>query len=92
MRVAIRRVRWATAGWVSALAGLGASEAVGAQLFVQKECFACHQIGGAGGRRGPDLSSVGARLSPDQLVTTILSGKGQAMPSFASAFTPAELG
>jgi ubiquinol-cytochrome c reductase cytochrome b subunit len=75
----------------SALAGLTASQARGAQLFVQKDCFACHQIVGAGGRRGPDLSDIGARLSRDQIVTTILGGKGQAMPSFANAFTPAEL-
>jgi len=73
------------------LSGLSASEAMGAQLFVRKDCFACHQIAGAGGRRGPDLSHIAGRLSRDQLVTTILSGKGQAMPSFASAFTTAEL-
>ena len=30
-------------------------------------------------------------LSHDELVTTILSGKGQAMPSFAGALTPQEL-
>ncbi|HLZ48143.1 MAG TPA: c-type cytochrome, partial [Candidatus Limnocylindria bacterium] len=72
-------------------AGLGASEALGARLFVRKDCFACHQIAGAGGRRGPDLSAVGSRLSRDQLVTTILDGKGQAMPSFANALTPDEL-
>jgi ubiquinol-cytochrome c reductase cytochrome b subunit len=60
-------------------------------VFVAKDCFACHQVGGAGGRRGPDLSGVGTRLSRDQLVTTILSGKGQAMPSFAGALAPDEL-
>ena len=73
------------------LSGLGAPEAAGAQLFVSKDCFACHQIGGAGGRRGPDLSHVAAQLSRDEIVSTILAGKGQAMPSFASAFTPQEL-
>jgi ubiquinol-cytochrome c reductase cytochrome b subunit len=72
-------------------AGLGSAEALGARLFVRKDCFACHQIDGAGGRRGPDLSAVGSRLSRDRLVTTILDGKGQAMPSFASALTPDEL-
>jgi ubiquinol-cytochrome c reductase cytochrome b subunit len=75
----------------AALAGLTAQQASGAQLFVRKDCFACHAIAGAGGRRGPDLSAVGARLSADQLTTTILAGKGQAMPSFASALTPQEL-
>ncbi|MEA2661049.1 MAG: ubiquinol-cytochrome c reductase cytochrome b subunit [Chloroflexota bacterium] len=73
------------------LSGLTASEAAGARLFIETDCFACHQVGGAGGRRGPDLSAVGARLTRDQLVTVILGGKGQSMPSFASALTPAEL-
>jgi len=73
------------------LSGLSVPEMAGAQLFVRKDCFACHQIAGAGGRRGPDLSEVARRLSRDQLVTTILVGKGQAMPSFASAFTPQDL-
>lgn len=73
------------------LAGLSPTEASGARLFVQRDCFACHQIGGAGGRRGPDLSAVGALLSREQLVTTILNGKGQAMPSFAGALSPDEL-
>jgi len=73
------------------LSGLGPAETAGAQLFVQKDCFACHQIGDAGGRRGPELGDVAARLSHDQIVTTILNGKGQAMPSFAGALTPQEL-
>jgi len=73
------------------LGGLGPHETAGAQLFVHKDCFACHQIAGAGGRRGPELGAVAARLSHDQIVTTILNGKGQAMPSFAGAFTPQEL-
>ena len=71
--------------------GLGPQESAGARLFVQKDCFACHQIAGAGGRRGPELDDIAARLSHDQIVTTILDGKGQAMPSFAGAFTPQEL-
>jgi ubiquinol-cytochrome c reductase cytochrome b subunit len=75
----------------AALGGLGPQEATGARLFVQKDCFACHQIAGAGGRRGPQLGDVATRLSHDQIVTVILNGKGQAMPSFAGAFTPQEL-
>ena len=73
------------------LSGLSASETVGAQLFVRKDCFACHQIAGAGGRRGPDLTTAATRLSREQIASTILTGKGQGMPSFADAFTPQEL-
>ena len=73
------------------VSGLSASETVGAQLFVRKDCFACHQIAGAGGRRGPDLTTAATRLSREQIASTILTGKGQGMPSFADAFTPQEL-
>ena len=72
-------------------AGLSAQQASGTRLFVQRDCFACHQIGGAGGRRGPALDEVGSRLTRDQIVTTILNGKGQSMPSFAGALTVDEL-
>jgi ubiquinol-cytochrome c reductase cytochrome b subunit len=63
----------------------------GADLFVSKSCFACHQIAGAGGRRGPDLTTVGARLSHDRIVTRILTGGGGAMPAYAGSITPQEL-
>ncbi len=63
----------------------------GADLFVSKSCFACHQIAGSGGRRGPDLSDVAARLPHDRIVTRILTGGGGAMPAYAGSLTPAEL-
>jgi len=72
-------------------AGLDAAPRRGADLFVSKSCFACHQIAGAGGRRGPDLTTVGARLSHDRIVTRILNGGGGAMPAYAGSLTPEEL-
>lgn len=72
-------------------AGLGPSERAGADLFIRKNCFSCHAIGGAGGRRGPDLTAVGRRLSQDELVSRILNGGAAGMPAYASALTPAEL-
>jgi ubiquinol-cytochrome c reductase cytochrome b subunit len=75
----------------SVVAGLDATARRGADLFVSKSCFACHQIAGAGGRRGPDLSDVAARLPRDRIVTRILSGGGGAMPEYAGSLTPAEL-
>lgn len=36
-------------------------------------CVACHAIGGAGGKVGPDLTSIGASAPPDYLVESILS-------------------
>ncbi len=35
-------------------------------------CFKCHAIGGAGGRVGPDLISLGASAQPDYLVESLL--------------------
>ncbi len=70
--------------------GLGDAERRGADLFVSKACFACHAIDGAGGRRGPDLSHVGSRMSRDQITARIATGGG-GMPSFAGSITPAEL-
>lgn len=62
----------------------------GAKLFYDKGCQYCHSIAGSGGKRGPDLSAVGARLSSAQLTTRILNG-GNNMPAFGSILKPQEL-
>ncbi|HRJ42178.1 MAG: cytochrome b N-terminal domain-containing protein [Caldilineaceae bacterium] len=64
--------------------------AQGAQLFYDKGCQYCHQIDGQGGQRGPDLSTVGERLSHNQLTVRILGG-GDLMPAFADTLMPAEV-
>lgn len=72
-------------------AGLTPQERRGAQLFVGMSCFACHTIDGAGGRRGPDLSTVASRVPRDRLVERILTGGGGAMPAYSGSITPQEL-
>jgi ubiquinol-cytochrome c reductase cytochrome b subunit len=69
---------------------LGAAESRGAGLFVSKACFACHAIDGAGGRRGPNLSTVASRLNRDAITARIANGGGN-MPAYAGSVTPSEL-
>src|SRR5205085_1535171 len=47
----------------------------GEQVYRRKElsCMVCHAIGGAGGRVGPDLTSIGASAQVDYLVESILA-------------------
>ncbi|MEA2502059.1 MAG: ubiquinol-cytochrome c reductase cytochrome b subunit, partial [Actinomycetota bacterium] len=46
----------------------------GAVMFQNKNCRNCHALDGLGGRRGPDLTAVGARLTRDQLIDQISNG------------------
>jgi ubiquinol-cytochrome c reductase cytochrome b subunit len=62
----------------------------GAQLFHDKACLSCHLIQGHGGRRGPDLTYVGDKLSRDNIVIRIVNG-GNNMPAFGSSLKPEEI-
>jgi ubiquinol-cytochrome c reductase cytochrome b subunit len=62
----------------------------GAQLFHEKGCEYCHMVDGYGGRRGPDLSNIGNRLTPEDMTIRILNG-GTNMPAFASILTPEQI-
>jgi ubiquinol-cytochrome c reductase cytochrome b subunit len=61
----------------------------GAQLFESRGCINCHQIAGAGGQRGPDLTHVGSRLRDYDLTWRILNG-GRNMPAYGSTLSPEE--
>jgi ubiquinol-cytochrome c reductase cytochrome b subunit len=74
----------------SVKAGLSPTAAQGAQSFEQRGCLNCHTIAGVGGRRGPDLTHVGSRLSAEELTWRILNG-GRNMPAYGSALTPEEV-
>ena len=62
----------------------------GATLFQEKGCHSCHVIAGTGGSRGPELTTVGGRLNPDQLTWRILFG-GTNMPAYGTSLRPEEL-
>lgn len=62
----------------------------GARLFHDKGCLNCHLIESHGGRRGPNLTVVGDRLSKDQMILRIANG-GVNMPAFAGILKPSEM-
>ncbi len=53
----------------------------GADLFYSKACLYCHKIGEKGGLRGPELTHVAERLTPEELTIRIVNGGGN-MPPF----------
>jgi ubiquinol-cytochrome c reductase cytochrome b subunit len=64
--------------------------AEGARLFYAKGCEYCHDVGGHGGHRGPNLTDVADRLTPEQVTIRILNGATN-MPAFAGILKPEEL-
>jgi ubiquinol-cytochrome c reductase cytochrome b subunit len=65
----------------------------GAALFQNKDCRNCHALQGTGGRRGPDLTTVGVRLTRDQLIDQISNGTpgGGDMPAYGKQVSPVQM-
>jgi mono/diheme cytochrome c family protein len=68
----------------------GESKKAGATLFHEKGCEHCHGANGRGGDLGPDLSTVGKRLSKQKIEHQIHDG-GAAMPAFGDVLQPDEV-
>jgi ubiquinol-cytochrome c reductase cytochrome b subunit len=68
-------------------------ELQGGAVFQNKNCRNCHALDGIGGKRGPDLSAVGVRLTRDQLIDQISNGTpgGGLMPAYGKQMSPAEM-
>jgi ubiquinol-cytochrome c reductase cytochrome b subunit len=65
----------------------------GAVVFQNKNCRNCHALEDVGGRRGPDLTSVGTRLTRDQLIDQVSNGTpgGGNMPAYGKQMGPSEM-
>jgi ubiquinol-cytochrome c reductase cytochrome b subunit len=65
----------------------------GSLVFQNKQCRNCHALEGIGGHRGPDLTTVGVRLTGDQLIDQVSNGTpgGGNMPAYGKQMRPAEM-
>jgi ubiquinol-cytochrome c reductase cytochrome b subunit len=75
---------------VSDLNALSPLQRQGVLVFQGKQCHNCHEIGGLGGKRGPDLTRVATRMTHDQLVRQVIQGGGN-MPAYGKNLNPAEV-
>jgi ubiquinol-cytochrome c reductase cytochrome b subunit len=73
----------------SVTSGLSPSASAGALVYQRSGCPSCHAIAGVGGIKGPDLTTVGSRLSGAQITARILAG-GNGMPAFAGNLSPTD--
>ena len=64
--------------------------AQGVHLFYLKGCEYCHKVNGYGGINGPDLTTIGNRLSDTELKIRIVNG-GKNMPSYGGILSKDEL-
>ena len=50
------------------------AELQGALVFQYKNCRNCHALDGLGGDRGPDLTTIGTRMTRNQLIDQVSNG------------------
>lgn len=79
---------------------LNPRELQGALVFQNKNCRNCHALYGEGvvrdergGKRGPDLTDVGSRLTRNQLIDQVSNGTpgGGNMPAYGKQIRPEEM-
>ena len=62
-------------------------ERQGANVFQEKQCRNCHELGSQGGERGPALDEVATRLTEDQLYPAGSAGRRQYAGIWQRAFS-----
>ncbi len=66
----------------------GADPADGERVYRQSGCVQCHAIGGAGGKLGPDMSSLGASAPLDYIIESVIDPASKVKEGYhAFAFT-----
>jgi len=55
---------------------------VGAGVYARADCASCHMIDGVGGLDGPDLSTIGSRRAPDELMTDLIDPNERVQPDW----------
>lgn len=56
----------------------------GAAVYARADCASCHLIDGSGGLDGPDLSTIGSRRSPDELLSDVTDPDERVQPDWWS--------
>lgn len=64
---------------------LSGDVARGARLYAERDCARCHRVEGDGGRFGPDLTSLGTRLTPDEIRASLSDPNETVEPRWWSA-------
>lgn len=82
---------WKSTPTVSAqIIGRSPLQLQGALVLQAMQCRNCHAIDGIGGRRGPDLTDVGTRLTKSQLTRQVIQGGGN-MPAYGKNLLPSQV-
>ena len=68
-----------------------ASAAGGEKIYKAKGCAACHAIGAAGGKIGPDLSHVGKTMKPADIAAIIRDPKKKNPKTTMPAYPPSQV-
>ena len=56
--------------------------AAGATVYARADCASCHMIDGVGGTDGPDLSTIGSRRSPNELLSDLTDPDERVQPDW----------